>query len=152
MRLRGHHILCLHGWRGYGYSPKFTASMQSIRSRLASTPDLFVQVIDSPDDICDSCPHLSDGRCAKRGGASEDRVSARDVAILSALRLTSGDRIKASELFTRASDRFGTVGLGEVCGACRWLGYGWCEQGIRDRVMLAVSTRGIAKPGCDVSS
>ncbi len=136
LRLRGHHILCLHGWRGIGYSADFTANMHSICDRLKSSPDMLVQVLDSPDDICASCPHVSNARCVRSGDESEDRISRKDAAILHILDLAPGDRLTARELFTLASERFGEDGLRGVCGSCRWFGFGWCEQGIRDRVML----------------
>ena len=136
MRLRGHHILCLHGWRGIGYNADFTDNMHSICDRLRSDPDLLVQVLDSPDDICASCPHLSDTRCARNGDESEDRISSKDAAILQILNLAPGDRLTAKELFILACERFEAVGLKGVCGSCRWFGFGWCEQGISDRVML----------------
>lgn len=110
--------------------------MHSVCDRLRSTPDLLVEVLDSPDDICASCPHLSSERCARHGDESEGRISRKDAAILRILDLDSGDRLTAGELFALASERFGAVGLGDVCGSCRWFGFGWCEQGIRDRVML----------------
>jgi len=136
LRLRGHHILCLHGWRGIGYSADFTANMHSVHSLLRSSPDLLVQVLDSPDDICALCPHLSNAGCTRNGNDSEDRISSKDAAILHVLELTPGDRLTASDLFTLACDRFEPAGLRDVCGSCRWFGFGWCEQGIRDRVML----------------
>jgi hypothetical protein len=110
--------------------------MHSVHRRLRSTPDLLVQVLDSPDDICAVCPHLSDARCASKGDESEDRISGKDGAILQILGLSPGDRLTAEELFTLACERFGAVGLKSVCGSCRWFGFGWCEQGISDRVML----------------
>ena len=75
--LRVHHLLCLHGFRGFGYSPEFVSNMQLVRDGLASSPDVEVEVTTSPDDICSACPHLQEGKCARDGGDSETRTGKR---------------------------------------------------------------------------
>lgn len=113
--------------------------MEAVRRRLRSEPALIVEVLDSPDDICAACPHMSEGHCARNGDPSEGRISRKDNAVLQVLGLAPGDRIAASELFALASERFGATGLRDICGSCRWFGFGWCEQGIRERTMLPAS-------------
>lgn len=130
LRLRGHHILCLHGFRGLGYSPEFVSNMRQVRDRLLDSPETEAELTISPDDICSACPHLSDAHCAKRGEESESRIRAKDAAILSRLSLSPGDRMPARELFALTAQRF-SGGIDDVCSSCRWFPLGWCADGIR---------------------
>jgi hypothetical protein len=134
LRLRGHHILCLHGYRGLGYSPEFVANMWVVRDRLRDSPNLRVKVLDSPDDICAACPHLADGRCRRKDDESEPRVREKDRSILQRLSLAPGDVLPAGKLFDLAAGTF-SDGLDEVCSTCRWFPLGWCAAGLRSRVM-----------------
>jgi len=135
IRIRGHHLLCLHGFRGLGYSPGFVSNMQIVRDKLLSSPG--VEVTTSPDDICSACPHLADGRCSRKGEESETRTRGKDAAILQRLSLSPGDRLPAAELFTLTAERF-AHGIEEVCSSCHWFPLGWCEEGIRARAMSGV--------------
>ena len=60
--LRGHHLLCLQGFQGYGYDENFVKNMTEI-NRQRKLADTTIALTDSPDDICKSCPNLKDGIC-----------------------------------------------------------------------------------------
>ena len=134
IKLRGHHLLCLHGFRGFGYSPEFVSNMTSIRDKLLNSPELEVEVNTSPDDICSVCPHLAEDRCARKNG-SEDRTSGKDAVILERLSLSAGDRLPSGKLFTLAAERFGQ-GIDDLCSNCSWFSHGWCAEGIREKAMV----------------
>lgn len=135
LRLRGHHLLCLHGFRGFGYSPEFVSNMLQVRDRLLDSPETEVEVTISPDDICATCPHLSNARCAKRDEESESRIGTKDAAILSRLSLSPGDRMSAREVFALTEERF-RDGIDDVCSSCRWFPLGWCAEGIKSKTMV----------------
>ena len=148
LRIRGHHLLCLHGFRGLGYSPEFVANMQAVKDRLLD-PTLEVEVTVSPDDICAACPHLAAGGCSRKGD-SEARISAKDSAVLRRLSLSAGDHLPAGTLFALVAERFsrqsrdpvaGQAGISGLCSSCKWYPLGWCEAGIRK------SNLGSASPG-----
>jgi uncharacterized protein len=145
MRLRGHHLLCLHGFRGLGYSPEFIANMQSVQSFLAASPDALVEVIASPDDICSACPHFFADRCCHNGEDSESRVSAKDRAILSCIGFSCGKTFPAKELFSRVANEF-TGEIVNMCPSCEWLSLGWCAEGLQNRIM---SSGGALSSGTD---
>lgn len=136
VRLRGHHLLCLHGFRGLGYSPEFVSNMQRIRHKLIKSPDAEVEVTISPDDICSACPHLEAGCCTRNGEESETRKRRKDADILQRLSLPPGDRLPSAELFALTAERF-CDGIEDLCSSCRWFPLGWCAEGIRGRVMTA---------------
>lgn len=56
IRLRGHTLLCLQGFREEGYSPGFVANMAAIHQTLCHQPETIVQVVASPDAVCAACP------------------------------------------------------------------------------------------------
>lgn len=140
LRLRGHHLLCLHGFRGRGYSLDFIENMQTIRDRLIESPELQVEVLISPDMICESCPNLSDNKCIGAGEGSEAHISAKDAFVLSSLSLEAGAVVSAGQLFAETANAFCT-GLADVCSKCEWHGLGWCDDGIRNRAMCTSITR-----------
>ncbi len=136
VRLRGHHLLCLHGFRGLGYSTEFVSNMQRIRRKLIESPDAEVEVTISPDDICSACPHLEADCCTRNGEESEARTRRKDADILQRLSLSPGDRLPSAEIFALTAERF-CDGIEELCASCRWFPLGWCAEGIRGRVMTA---------------
>lgn len=133
-RLRGHHLLCLHGFRGLGYSPEFIANMQAVKDRLLDSPAIEVEVAVTPDDICSACPHLADNRCSKKED-SETRISAKDAEVLRRLSLSPGDRLTAGDLFARVAERC-AGGLSDLCSSCNWYPLGWCEEGIKRSMFI----------------
>jgi len=134
LRLRGHHLLCLHGFRGLGYSPEFVSCMWLVRDKALSSPNVEVEVTISPDDICSACPHLTSDGCARNGQESETRTGGKDSAVLQRLSLSPGDKLPSGELFALVAEKF-AGGIEDVCSSCRWFPLGWCAEGIRSRSM-----------------
>ena len=62
IKLRGHHLLCLRGFQGYGYSKDFVLNMTRI-NELRKTKDCIISLTNEPDDICSACPNLQDNMC-----------------------------------------------------------------------------------------
>ena len=60
--LRGHHLLCLKGFQGYGYDEKFTKNLTNVNLKRKS-PDTIIQLTNTPDDICKDCPNLKNNVC-----------------------------------------------------------------------------------------
>lgn len=52
MKLRAHHLICLLGFRGLGYSPEFVENMARIADQLRSFPHTVIEIVRRPDDIC----------------------------------------------------------------------------------------------------
>ena len=52
MILRAHHLICILGFRGLGYSKEYVANMSKIVGQLCSSPETLIQVVSKPDDIC----------------------------------------------------------------------------------------------------
>ena len=58
LTLRGHHLLCLQGFQGYGYDDKFVKNMSYINN-LRKSENTTVSITNKADDICRCCPNLS---------------------------------------------------------------------------------------------
>ena len=127
--LRAHHLLCLLGFRGLGYSPEFTENMARIAARLRADPATRIRLRARPDDVCAACPHL-DGGCRQEGAESEQRSRRRDRAVLSSLRLRSGQETSWTEALLGLAQAFSRDDIARVCAPCRWLAHGYCAEGL----------------------
>ncbi len=59
-RLRGHHLICLHFFRGEGYDAEFVKNLDTVLKETASDP---IKIVLGPDDVCGRCPHNTNDRC-----------------------------------------------------------------------------------------
>lgn len=82
-KLRGHHLICLHFFKGEGYSEHFIENTYNV----LKNPKM--QVVDGADDICAKCPHLENGKCISNEYSDED-IRAQDREALRLLRLEPG--------------------------------------------------------------
>jgi len=132
LRMRGHHLLCVFGFRGLGYSEQFVQNMQGVVERFFSGGGAQVQLVTECDDICAACPRMRGGRCvARRGG--ERRIRARDRAVLEAVGLAAGTRSHSSHVAALILQRIDEARLARLCTGCSWLPAGYCQEGLRRR-------------------
>ena len=130
MMLRAHHLICLLGFRGLGYSPEFLQDMIKIVFKLLSCPETLIEVISEPDDICTPCPFLKDGGCHEEGPQSEEIIKKRDRAVMMRLGLVSGDKVTWSAVEQRIRSSISRRDLEQICQDCQWLPLGYCEAGL----------------------
>lgn len=130
VRLRGHTLLCLQGFRGEGYSPGFVDNLGKIHRELAEDPDRWVEIVDSPDVICGVCPHQALSGCTLNGEASEEAMQAQDRHVLALLGLQAGMTVRWREVLERIGQAVRGGDLPDICGQCRWLPLGYCREGI----------------------
>src|SRR3989454_5207536 len=78
VRIRGHTLLCLQGFRGEGYSAGFIDNMAALHRDLNENPDRWVEVVEAPDAFCAACPHLAPAGCSLSGAPSEEGMQAQD--------------------------------------------------------------------------
>ncbi|MDW7727331.1 MAG: DUF1284 domain-containing protein [Candidatus Methanoperedens sp.] len=82
-KLRGHHLICLHFFKGEGYSEDFIKNIYNVLLNQK------MQVADGADDICAKCPHLEEGKCASSEYSNEN-IKAQDTEALMLLKLETG--------------------------------------------------------------
>ncbi len=118
LKIRGHHFLCIEGFKGYGYSSEFVKNMRMIIDKLKKNSKVIA--IDLPDDICSYCPHLKDGRCSNEKGG-EGEVSSMDRIFFNKTGLKPCGIYRYLDVkkiiysvFKKRSDLFG------ICSSCSW--------------------------------
>lgn len=131
LKLRGHHLLCLLGFRGLGYSPGFVLEMGQVKQRLGTSPQTEVEVQDEPDVICLACPHLRDSRCARDIDA-EERVKGKDRRVMAYLDIEKGSVLSWEQVLSRIRQRLDEDTLSRLCATCRWFPIGYCRAGLRE--------------------
>ncbi len=65
LNIRPHHLLCILGFRGLGYSEKFVSNMEEVAKKLRSDFTSFITLVLECDAICAACPHNVEGKCLK---------------------------------------------------------------------------------------
>lgn len=130
MRLRAHHLLCLLGFRGLGYSQEFVDNMAAIAEQVSSLPQTMVQIVNHPDDICSHCPFLGERGCQQEGPRSEEMATRRDRAVMERLNMVDGDKITWAEVEKRIRSSIGPEDLVYICQGCQWLPQGYCAAGL----------------------
>lgn len=124
IRLRGHHLLCLLGYRGMGYSADFCVNMTEIYEVLRAKPETEIELITGPDDICKAYPTDKWNHC-------EGNVYNTDEAILLKLGLAPGNRGSWREMCSRIADKVVPADISQLCATCPWESYGVCQEGVR---------------------
>lgn len=128
--LRGHHLLCIHGFQGMGYSPDFVKKMGSIVERIRDERiDFPIKVVAGFDDACQTCPHKGDSKCEAGIGAN-DHVLLMDGKVLSQLELMEGAIYPKSYLLQLTAEEITPNDLDYLCANCSWLKHGVCKEGI----------------------
>lgn len=129
LRVRGHHLLCMLGFRGEGYSDPFIANMRRVVAAFSAEPPPLVQLLAEPDDICVPCPYLSDGACTAEDGADE-KTRTMDTAVLDVLGLRAGTLANPEVLLALLRQRMDPEKQACICAGCRWLPKGFCAAGL----------------------
>lgn len=130
VRLRGHHLLCVHGFRGMGYSPEFVRKMHDIVERIRDTSQDFpIEVVRDFDVTCLVCPNKGDEKCEANEG-SDEHVKTMDRDVISHLGLQENHTYLKSELVALTRQKVVPADLDRLCAGCSWLSYGVCKEGI----------------------
>jgi|WetSurSiteA1Bulk_404760.scaffolds.fasta_scaffold35259_2 uncharacterized protein len=116
IKLRGHHLICLHFFHGEGYSPEFVTSLHELLRKAFAGEEIAVQ--SGPDDVCEMCPHLRVGACSYDKGA-DDEIREMDKTALALLRIKTGSRVRWSEMEEKIPGIF-SQWSGTYCRMCDW--------------------------------
>lgn len=121
IRLRGHHLLCVFGFRGLGYDETFIANMAAV-VRALRHPDARIEIVTGRDAICAACPRGTD-RCVQTDGR-------RDQPVLAALGIAPGHIGTAVQMVHLVTERITPDVLASLCAGCSWYPLGVCTEGL----------------------
>lgn len=114
--LRGHHLLCLKGFQGYGYDENFVENMKKVNS-LRKLDSTTVSLTNQADDLCKSCPNLKNDICENQ--ECNDRIMKMDEGVLKKLDISK--EYNSVELFEKIGEIFNTEeSVSEICFNCMW--------------------------------
>ncbi len=103
--LRAHHLLCLLGFQGIGYTADFIKNFQKVKRLIEQHPDLEIEVVDTCDVICIACPNMHNGECFKSGLKHNRMVKEIDRRVMEKLDIKPGDRFKAKDLYAMVKEK-----------------------------------------------
>ncbi|MGV8146938.1 MAG: DUF1284 domain-containing protein [Alkaliphilus sp.] len=127
IKIRGHHLLCMHSFKGFGYSQTFKDNMYKVISAIKNSNDLFLHIVAECDDICSYCPHStsinnSSPEICLKDVSSEIELREMDMNVVSRFKLSVGDNIKASEIFEVVQTEIKKdKDIFKICGSCKWI-------------------------------
>ncbi|SFF20929.1 hypothetical protein SAMN05216378_5472 [Paenibacillus catalpae] len=122
--LRGHHLFCLLGYRGKGYSEGFCTNMTSIYETLRLKPQTIIEIMEGPDRICAAFPADQPCHC------HNPSVYRKDKEILGELGLAVGNRLSWEELCSLVAEEIQPSDIHRLCYDCPWEPYGLCQEGV----------------------
>ena len=129
LEIRAHHLLCLLGFRGSGYSQEFVEKMGKVAKELHLSSTFPITVLAQCDVIFFSCPHIKDNRCQKKAD-SESKVKARDLEVLRRLGFAVGAQMPIEKVWVRIKARLTPEDIVEICQGCEWLELGYCADSL----------------------
>ncbi|MDT8861159.1 DUF1284 domain-containing protein [Alkalihalobacillus sp. MEB130] len=124
--LRGHHLFCLLGYRGMGYSKEYVQNMTRIHQTLREDPKTPTHIIKGPDQLCNKYPNSGEYHC------QHDNIYERDAAILKLMGLEIGQILYWEDIETRIRKNVIPSDIHTICETCSWRTYGVCEEGIEE--------------------
>lgn len=115
--LRGHHLICLHFFRGEGYTAEFVENLEAVLDALERDCALIVA---GGDDVCAACPSLVDGTCTlePHGEAGIRRL---DDLALELLDLAPGEEVDFAQVRHKVQEILG-LWRESACDGCDWEG------------------------------
>lgn len=116
IKLRGHHLICLHFFSGEGYNPEFISNLREIIKQVEAGGD--IEVYPGPDDVCKKCPNLKEERCLYDQN-SEDGIKKMDIKAIKLLKMEPNIRVKWIDIIEKIPEIFNEWSI-EYCNNCYW--------------------------------
>lgn len=116
IKLRGHHLLCLHFFTGEGYNPEFIGNLKEILIRAQSGEE--IEVCSGVDDVCSACPFLKERRC-RYDKHAENEIQKMDRDATKLLKIEQGMKVMWFDIQERAKGILRTWKK-DYCKSCTW--------------------------------
>lgn len=135
MQIRAHHIFCIQGFIGKGYSEQFIENMENIIVKLNRCNPL-IEVTNAPDCICTACPRLeiidsqsTNDKIKLIGCEVETKVKMLDKKVADALGIDFEEHYRYSELLKKMK-YIDEEKFNNICSKCQWYSLGYCKKRI----------------------
>ena len=115
--IRAHHLLCIQGFQGYGYTPEFVSHMKKLISFLKSDLNNNLQIVVESDDLCSRCPHDVDGQCIK---GYVDEINKVDRLVVEKANLDLKHIYTVFEAFNTVNKNLNHDHVVMICSKCSW--------------------------------
>lgn len=125
-KLRGHHIFCLLGYRGMGYSQEYIENMTRVHQTLRSNKNTRIQFVNGPDQLCEKYPNTGKYHC------EDHTIYERDSAILNKLGFKIGQILNWADIESSIRKHATPSDIQTLCATCSWRSYGVCEEGVQE--------------------
>ncbi|PLT29786.1 DUF1284 domain-containing protein [Peribacillus deserti] len=125
-KLRGHHLFCLLGYRGMGYSQEYVENMTRMHQTLRENPKIMIELVLGPDQLCEKYPNSGEYHCQNA------HIYGRDAVILEKLGLKIGQILSWEKIESLIRTYIVPSDIQVICESCSWRSYGVCEEGIRE--------------------
>ena len=116
IKLRGHHLICLHFFTGEGYNPEFIGNLKEILIRAQSREE--IEVCSGLDDVCSVCPFLKERRC-RYDKHAENEIQKMDRYATKLLRIEPGMKV----MWFDVKERLRGILISwkeNYCKSCNW--------------------------------
>jgi uncharacterized protein len=114
--LRGHHLVCLHFFKGEGYSPEYRGNIRKILRRAEAGEN--IDIASGADDVCRLCPNLKGDICLYTAN-SEAGIKEMDITALKLLGLKKREHVLWLNLQKKLPDVFPEWSK-KYCKICGW--------------------------------
>lgn len=128
--LRAHHLLCLLGFHGIGYSAEFIRNLHKVKRLIDQNPELEIEVVDDCDVVCLQCPHSQDSLCVKGEASDNKTVRDMDHRIMEKLDIRPHDRFKVREIYALIKEKIRPEDMNDFCRGCEYFSLGFCRRGL----------------------
>lgn len=119
LKIRAHHLCCIQGFQGYGYSPAFVANMRAVISDIKAFPSKLLNLVSECDAICISCP--SERECTAQKSVLSHRIRNMDLVVMEKLKIEEGTVMEADEAFRLINSKLNNASdIEDICGTCKW--------------------------------
>lgn len=126
--IRGHHLLCLHGFQGVGYDESFIDGMSGyVRDMKNPNQPLYLKIIIGQDELCKNCPHDGVDKCL----SNDFLVRKIDEEVVKRLHLKPNKLYEKEFLLKKTAKHIHPNDLEIICNGCQWLEMGVCKEGIK---------------------
>ena len=125
-KLRGHHLFCLLGYRGMGYSEEYVENMTKLHQTLRNNPKTLIELVNGPDQLCEKFPNSGEYHC------QDTNIYERDATILEKVGLKIGQVLHWEDIESHIRKNIVPSDIQTVCETCSWRAYGVCEEGVQD--------------------